>query len=116
MAVRVRPLECGWLTTDLGTMLSGRIGEFRLPVASFLVEHDRGAHVFDTGMHPDLVEGTSRLGPIESMYDVDLGAEALLGARLAACGMDPSAVERAVLSHLHFDHCGGLPEVPEARL
>ena len=116
MTVNVRPLECGWLTTDLGTMLSGHVGEFRLPVASFLVEHERGTLVFDTGMHPDLVHGTSRLGPIESMYDVDLGPGGLLGARLGECGVDPADVDRAVLSHLHFDHCGGLPQVPEARL
>ncbi len=104
------------MTTDLGTMLAGRIGEFRLPVASFLIEHDRGTVVFDTGMHPDLVQSSARLGPIESMYDIDLGAEGLLGARLGQLGVDPSSVERAVLSHLHFDHCGGLSEVPDARI
>ncbi len=104
------------MTTDLGTMLAGRIGEFRLPVASFLVEHDRGTLVFDTGMHSDLVQSSSRLGPIESMYDIELGAEGLLGARLGQLGVDPSDVDRAVLSHLHFDHCGGLSEVPEARI
>ncbi len=116
MSVRVRPLECGWLNTDLGTMLAGRIAEFRLPVASFLVEHDRGTLVFDTGMHPDLVHGSSRLGPIESMYDVELGSDGLLGARLSECGVDRADVDRAVLSHLHFDHCGGLAEVPDARI
>ena len=104
------------MTTDLGTMLAGRIGEFRLPVASFLVEHDRGTLVFDTGMHRDLVHGSSRLGPIESMYDVELTDQGLLGARLAEHDVDPSSVQRAVLSHLHFDHCGGLTEVPDARI
>lgn len=104
------------MTTDLGTMLAGRIGEFRLPVASFLVEHDRGTLVFDTGMHRDLVHSSSRLGPIESMYDIDLSDQGLLGARLAEHDVDPSSVQRAVLSHLHFDHCGGLAEVPDARI
>lgn len=104
------------MTTDLGTMLAGRTGEFRLPVASFLVEHERGTLVFDTGMHPDLVHGSSRLGPIESMYDVDLPEHGLLGARLAELDVDPTTVDRAVLSHLHFDHCGGLIEVPDARI
>ena len=104
------------MTTDLGTMLAGRIGEFRLPVASFLVEHDRGTLVFDTGMHRDLVQSSSRLGPIESMYDIDLSDQGLLGARLTEHDVDPSSVQRAVLSHLHFDHCGGLTEVPDARI
>ena len=116
MPVRVRPLECGWLTSDMGTMLSGRIGEFRMPVAAFLVEHERGTLVFDTGMHPDLVHDSGRLGPIETMFAVDLDESALLGSRLRSCGVDPAQVDMAVLSHLHYDHCGGLVEVPESRL
>ena len=116
MPVRVRPLECGWLTTDLGTMLSGRIGELSMPVGAFLVEHERGTVVFDTGMHPDLVHGSGRLGPIESMFDVHLDAANLLGARLGGCDVDPADVDVAVLSHLHYDHCGGLVEVPDCRV
>ena len=116
MHVRVRPLECGWLTTDMGTMLSGRLGEMRMPVGAFLVEHERGTVVFDTGMHPDLVHDSARLGPIESMFDVDVGAEGLLGHRLREHGVDPAGVDVAVLSHLHYDHAGGLVEVPESRV
>jgi glyoxylase-like metal-dependent hydrolase (beta-lactamase superfamily II) len=116
MPVRVHPLECGWLTADMGTMLSGRLGEMRMPVGAFLVQHDRGTVVFDTGMHPELVHASTRLGPIESLFDVDLDDDALLGARLRARGVDPHEVDVAVLSHLHYDHAGGLVEVPEARL
>ena len=104
------------MTADFASMVPGRSGDFRFPVASFLVEHERGTLVFDTGMHADLVHGTSRLGPIESMFDIDLAEQGLLGARLAACDVDPSSVDRAVVSHLHFDHCGGLAEVPDARI
>jgi glyoxylase-like metal-dependent hydrolase (beta-lactamase superfamily II) len=35
---------------------------------------------------------------------------------LAAAGASPAEVTHAVLSHLHFDHAGGLPSLPAARL
>lgn len=114
-AVRVRPLECGRLRTDQGTLLSGRVGDWEVPVGAFLVEHERGTAVFDTGMHPELMTDTSRLGLSDMLFEVDLGADGLLGARLRAAGVDPAEVDLAVLSHLHFDHAGGLVEVPEAR-
>ena len=61
MAVRVRPLECGWLTGDAAVMVTGLTGPMRMPVPAFLVEHPRGTLVFDTGMHPELMERTDRL-------------------------------------------------------
>lgn len=116
MPVRVRPLECGWLTSDTGSMLSGRLGRMHMPVGAFLVEHEQGTVVFDTGMHPDLVEDARRLGPLESMFEVHLEPDGLLGARLRAADLDPADVDLAVLSHLHYDHAGGLVQVPDARM
>jgi N-acyl homoserine lactone hydrolase len=52
MAVRVRPIECGWLTSDFAGMVSGQTGKLRMPVAAFLVERPRGRLVFDTGTQP----------------------------------------------------------------
>jgi N-acyl homoserine lactone hydrolase len=116
MAVRVRPLECGWLTSDFAGMVSGQTGKLRMPVAAFLVEHPRGRLVFDTGMHPDLILGTARLGSIAAMFAFEYGEEARLDARLAQVDIDAASVPFAAVSHLHFDHCGGLATVPNARL
>ena len=116
MTVRVTPLECGWITTDAGSMVTGETGRFRMPVGAFLVEHARGAVVFDTGMHPSLVHDTTRLGPLAPMFDVHLDGSGLMASRLGEAGMDPADVDIAVLSHLHFDHAGGLCQLPEARV
>jgi N-acyl homoserine lactone hydrolase len=116
MAVRVRPLECGWLTSDFAGMVSGQTGKLRMPVAAFLVEHPRGRLVFDTGMHPELIRGTERLRSIAALFEFDYGEDARLDAQLAKVEVDAASVPIAAVSHLHFDHCGGLATVPNARL
>ena len=53
--LRLIPLECGWLKTELGTVMEGGDGPARLPIASWLVVHPSGRTlVFDTGMHRHL--------------------------------------------------------------
>lgn len=112
----IRPLECGWLTTDAGTMLSGRTGTMHFPVGAFLIEHPDGPVVFDTGMHPELERDTSRLGPTASMFAVEQSPGWSLTGQLDAVGVAPDDVAVAVVSHLHFDHCGGLAQLPAARV
>jgi len=115
MTTRVRPLECGWLTSDLGSMLSGYSGQFRTPVPAFLVEHAQGLVLFDTGLHPDLAKSSDRLGPLAGMFTPELTDDAVVSARLDQLGVDPRDISMIVGSHLHFDHCGGNALVPNAR-
>jgi glyoxylase-like metal-dependent hydrolase (beta-lactamase superfamily II) len=114
--VRVRPLECGWLTTEAHNMLEGGSGSMRMPVASFLLEHADGTVVFDFGMHPELQHDTSRMGITEAMFAVQLEPRWTLAGQLEEVGVAPDDVDVAVASHLHFDHAGGLGQLPDARL
>lgn len=116
MTLRVRPLECGWLESDAGVMVTGQTGRMRMPVAAFVVEHPRGTLVFDTGMHPEVIASTARLRKTAPLFDVELDQRLLLAAQLASVDIDASAVTHAAVSHLHFDHAGGLIGVPNARL
>jgi len=116
MGLRVRPLECGWLESDAGGMIAGETGRMRMPVPAFAVEHPRGTLVFDTGMHPEVIDSTQRLKHTASLFDIELTSDWLLPAQLSAAGIDSSAVTFAAPSHLHFDHAGGLCGVPNARL
>lgn len=116
MSCVVRPLTCGWMTTDFAGMVTGQTGRLRLPVGAFLIEHAEGLVLFDSGMHPDLQTSNERLRSVGPFFDIDLDGDGLVSTQLAAVGVDPAAVTIALASHLHFDHCGGMGELPNARL
>jgi glyoxylase-like metal-dependent hydrolase (beta-lactamase superfamily II) len=116
MTVRIRPLECGWLTSDAAGMVTGQTGKMRMPVPAFLVEHPRGTLVFDTGMHPQLLESTERLRSTAPLFDLELTSDSFLASRLGDAEVDADDVRLVATSHLHFDHAGGLCEVPNARV
>ena len=116
MTCIVRPLTCGWMTADANFMVQGQEGRMRFPVAAFLVEHPQGLVLFDSGMHAELMTSTERLKAVGSIFDIELTEEGLVRGQLAALGVDPADVAVAVASHLHYDHCGGLAQVPNARM
>jgi glyoxylase-like metal-dependent hydrolase (beta-lactamase superfamily II) len=117
MTIRLYALRCGSVVGDAGTFAEGERGEIRLPVPSWLIEHPRGLALFDSGLHPDLVDDPeTRLGPLSRVMRIELGADETIGARLAVLGVDPRDVRFLVTSHLHFDHVGGHVQVPNARL
>ena len=112
----VRPLECGWLSADLGVMIAGRSGAWRLPVAVFLVEHPQGLVLFDTGLHPELATSSARLRSVADLFTPEVTEAEVVSSRLRAIGVDPTDIAVVVTSHLHFDHCGGHSLIPNARI
>jgi glyoxylase-like metal-dependent hydrolase (beta-lactamase superfamily II) len=114
--LRVRSLECGFVSAELGTMLEGQVGHIRMPVAAFIVEHPDGTLVFDTGMHPELEHTKDRMKATGSLFEVEQAPGFTLAGQLEAVGVAVDDVDVVVLSHLHFDHAGGLGQLPAARL
>ena len=116
MGLTIRPFECGWLNVDYSLIVPGHSGQVRVPVPAFLIEHPKGLVLFDLGLHSSLVHSSERIGKVAAVIGVEMTPEARLTAQLAAVGHDPADIALAVPSHLHWDHVGGLSELPDSTL
>ena len=70
------------------------------PCLGYLVDHPAGTLLYDTGMGSD--------PEVDAHYRP---RRVGLADALAAAGVKVSDLRLAANSHLHFDHCGGNPEL-----
>ena len=93
-----------------------------LPINVFLIEHKDGLILFDTGLDPAIVSDPNYISQaigrflLKRIFRFDIKPEDRLGQTLKANGFDALSVRKAVISHLHFDHIGGLADIPQAEL
>jgi N-acyl homoserine lactone hydrolase len=132
MAIRLHPLHTGDILVPPGLLVRapGPFADLKalgigtrkrdriwVPVPAFLIEHpEQGPVLVDTGL-PDRARTSLRaaLGRIaDFLYDVRLGPENPVPAQLRARGIDPADVRTVVMTHLHFDHASGMPDLPNA--
>jgi N-acyl homoserine lactone hydrolase len=98
-------------------LLTSRQWSAPRPINVYVIEHARGLILFDTGQDRASVTDTAYFpgGVTGYLYNrlarFDIGADDTLTAQLAALGYGPADVDTAIVSHLHEDHIGGLPEL-----
>lgn len=114
-ARRMWALDGAHITMDRTELVDGaEPGRITFPAPSFLVEHDEGLVLFDTGVTPAAAPEPARAfgdtGP-EISYDVSQRVD----RQLELLGVATSDVTHVVLSHAHFDHTGGVPLFSQAR-
>lgn len=98
---------------------AGRVGLVprELVAHCLLVETADGLVLVDTGLGVDDVEqGARRLGPAPVLLGMRRTLSQTALHQLRALGHDPADVTDIVLTHLDFDHAGGLADFPRARV
>lgn len=109
--VSLYAFTCGWITMPLRSFIADEAKTpFRVPVPAWLIEHDKGLAVFDTGLGVPAATALNGMKGVAAEFD----ALADVGARLRAAGFDPGAVKWILNSHLHSDHSGGNAALPNA--
>lgn len=103
-------LVLGWITAAAGVWRRDDDMErpVRLPIPAYVIETAEERILVDTGLHPAAAEDPA------GRYD---GADAVRAFRLELAEglgeqIDLTTITKVVLTHLHFDHAGGLALLP----
>ena len=117
MGLKVYAFTCGWLTVPTALLLEGESGSLTVPVPVYLIEHAAGCALFDSGLHVDTqTDADRRLGRLAPFHTVHFSAGEEIASRLRAINVAPERIGYVINSHLHFDHCGGNEQLPNATL
>jgi glyoxylase-like metal-dependent hydrolase (beta-lactamase superfamily II) len=76
------------------------LNRIRLSLRCLLAEHGQRRILVDTGL------GDRWEAKFKDLFAIDRSPGQLVG-ELAAAGVSPDSITDVVLTHLHFDHCGG---------
>ncbi len=90
----------------------------KAPINAYAIEHRDGLVLFDTGVDPALVSDpeyiSSPIGRfiLKKVFRSHIGPEDSLDKKLEAINLAAADVSKVIVSHLHFDHIGGIAHVP----
>ncbi|KAJ7115710.1 hypothetical protein C8R44DRAFT_832633 [Mycena epipterygia] len=105
--MHISAMQAGIIKLPVYLIIQGESRTYTCPSLSFYLKHSAsGRHfIFDLGLRhnfdsypPEVIAKYSNLMPTEVPKSV---AESCVKG-----GLDPAAIERVVISHLHFDHIG----------
>ena len=117
MTITIEPLACGTLTASRSMFEQDATDDsVEIPVPAWLIRHPEGLVLFDCGMHADLTGDGPLRDMVELFFGLGLDDDSLVANQLGGRDVDPASIDIVMLSHLHFDHTGGLAQLPNARV
>ena len=96
-------------------MLGGTMDPITIPAPCYLIEHPKGLVLFDTGCSPRIIDDLGYVGGVFQAGQVNYPRDRTLDNQIRGLGYKLDDVKYVVVSHLHFDHSGGLYLFPKAR-
>ncbi|MBV8887841.1 MAG: MBL fold metallo-hydrolase [Chroococcidiopsidaceae cyanobacterium CP_BM_RX_35] len=116
--MRIHHLNCGCMCPIGGPLFDGKSRGLttRLVCHCLLVETEQGLVLIDTGFGlQDVKAPSSRLSPFFILLNrIQFEQKYTVIAQIEQIGFSASDVRHIVLTHLDFDHAGGLEDFPEA--
>jgi N-acyl homoserine lactone hydrolase len=106
--MKIERLILGWIASSAAIWRQGEDPErrIRFPVPAYVIETDDERILVDTGLSPEAVhDPAGHYGPQAGLFELEQ-------ERSLAEQLDLGTLTRVVLTHLHFDHAGGLALLP----
>jgi N-acyl homoserine lactone hydrolase len=110
--MRVEMLNVGWFTSAAGIWRrdDDLDRQIRFPIPAYVIETPEERVLVDTGLHPGAVEDAARhYGTPDALGMFELELDASIREQV-----DLRTITKVVLTHLHFDHAGGLALLPSS--
>ena len=108
---RLRSNETFLRASSWRTGLLRRRVDVEFPVQSFVVEHPEGTFAIDAGLRPGV--STPRW---QRRFVPVVAGERNIDTEVRSAGIDPGTVQRVILTHLDWDHCGNAGAFPNAEV
>lgn len=109
-------LEGAYLTNERATLVAGETGQVVIPCPSFLILHDRGLVLMDTGLVPAAAKNARAVyGDMADEVKLKMSEQHTIDRQIEALGFKLSDVAHVLISHLHWDHTGGMYLFPHAQ-
>lgn len=118
--IKVHHLNCGSMCPLGGRFYDGfsHASHAHLVCHCLVIETEEGLVLVDTGIgHMDIVSPNRRLSKfLGTLLNVQLKEEDTALAQIQKLGFNAGDVRHIVLTHLDFDHAGGLSDFPQAKV
>lgn len=111
--LRLYAFHIGGLRADMSTYdpFDPKVGtEIYSPNFFYLIQHPRGNVLFDAGIRSNYLDDADSVNSME----IEFRPEHHTDVQLGSVGLKPEDIDYVVMSHLHWDHAGGLNFFPHA--